>query len=194
MEFWEYPPITENFVALKWSPAFLYVWEGLLIDVPPGSRQSYSSKEVRLCCCIVASVCLHAHLEFQTPIISGELETVESELWLQIFSVLYLREHSMEWLKSGLFILVIKGNKEPSCQEWHQFSYEQNAGMWTCFRKGDHFQGLKLGSWLMLGNELSETHVLTKQEILLGKGTQVESSRIVRGSTLTETAHPGQAP
>ena len=30
-----------------------------------------------------------------------------------------------------------------------------------------------------LGNELSkETHVLTKQEILLGKGTRVESSRL----------------
>ena len=36
-----------------------------------------------------------------------------------------------------------------------------------------------LGSCLTLGNELSEeTHVLTKQEILLGKGTRVESSRV----------------
>ena len=43
------------------------------------------------------------------------------------------------------------------------------------------FQGPKLGSCLTLGNELSkETHVLTKQEISLGKGTQVESSRINR--------------
>ena len=49
---------------------------------------------------------------------------------------------------------------------------------WTCCRKGDPFQGLKLGSCLTLGNELSEeTHVLTKQEILLGKGTRLESSR-----------------
>ena len=48
-----------------------------------------------------------------------------------------------------------------------------------CGRKGDPFQGLKLGSCLTLGNELSEeTHVLTKQEILLGKGTRVESSRV----------------
>ena len=48
-----------------------------------------------------------------------------------------------------------------------------------CCRKGDSFQGPKLGSGLTLGNELSEeTHVLTKQEILLGKGTQVESSRV----------------
>jgi len=48
-----------------------------------------------------------------------------------------------------------------------------------CCRKGDHFQGPKLGSCLTLGNELSEeTHVLTKQEVLLGKGTQVESSRV----------------
>ena len=33
--------------------------------------------------------------------------------------------------------------------------------------------------WALVGNELSEeTHVLTKQEILLGKGTRVESSRV----------------
>ena len=45
--------------------------------------------------------------------------------------------------------------------------------------KGDPFQGPKLGSCLTLGNELSkETHVLTKQEILLGQGTRVESSRV----------------
>ena len=51
--------------------------------------------------------------------------------------------------------------------------------MCICCRKGGPFQGLKLGSCLTLGNELSEeTHVLTKQEILLGKGTRVESSRV----------------
>ena len=50
---------------------------------------------------------------------------------------------------------------------------------WRCCRKGDPCQGPKLGSCLTLGNELSEeTHVLTKQEILLGKGTRVESSRV----------------
>ena len=38
--------------------------------------------------------------------------------------------------------------------------------------RGDPFQGLKLGSCLTLGNELSEdTHMLTKQDILSGKGT-----------------------
>ena len=42
-----------------------------------------------------------------------------------------------------------------------------------CCRKGDPFQGPKLGSCLTLGDELSEeTHVLTKQEILLGKGAR----------------------
>ena len=45
-------------------------------------------------------------------------------------------------------------------------------------RKRDPFQGLKLGSWLTLRNELSEeTHLLTKQEILLGKGALADSSR-----------------
>ena len=49
----------------------------------------------------------------------------------------------------------------------------------NCCRKGDSFQGLKLGFCLTLRNELSEeTHALTKQEILLGKGTQVETSRV----------------
>ena len=49
----------------------------------------------------------------------------------------------------------------------------------NCCRKGDPFQGPKLGSCLTLRNELSEeTHALTKQEILLGKGTRVESSRV----------------
>ena len=60
-----------------------------------------------------------------------------------------------------------------------------------CCRKGDPFQGLKLGSCLTLRNELSEeTHVLTKQEILLGKGTWVESSRVrePRNSSVTRLA------
>ena len=57
----------------------------------------------------------------------------------------------------------------------------------------DPFQGPKLGSCLTLGNELSEeTHVLTKQEILLGKGTQVESSR-VREPKRTAMPHGSQA-
>ena len=48
-----------------------------------------------------------------------------------------------------------------------------------CCRKRDPFQGLKLGFCLAFQNELSqETHFLTKQEILLGKDTQVERSRV----------------
>ena len=48
-----------------------------------------------------------------------------------------------------------------------------------CCRKGDPFQDPKLGFCLTLGNELSEEmHVLTKQKILLGKGTWVEGSRV----------------
>ena len=48
-----------------------------------------------------------------------------------------------------------------------------------CCRKGDPFQAPKLGSCLTLGNESSkETHVLTKQEILVGKGARVESCRV----------------
>ena len=54
---------------------------------------------------------------------------------------------------------------------------------YSCCRKRDPFQGLKLGS--SLRNELSEeTHLLTKQEILLGKGTWLASSK-VRGPRRT---------
>ena len=49
----------------------------------------------------------------------------------------------------------------------------------SCCRKGDLFQGPKLGSCLTLGNELSEeTHVLAKQEILLGKGAWADGRRV----------------
>ena len=54
-----------------------------------------------------------------------------------------------------------------------------------CCSMGNPFQGPKLGSCLTLGNELSRqihvltnSNVLTKQEILLGKGTRVESSSV----------------
>ena len=46
-------------------------------------------------------------------------------------------------------------------------------------QKGGSLQGPRVGSCLTLRNELSEeTHALTKQEILLGRGAQVESSRV----------------
>ena len=45
--------------------------------------------------------------------------------------------------------------------------------------KEDPLQGLKVSSCLTLRNELSkETYMLTKQEILLGRGTQAESSKV----------------
>ena len=62
-----------------------------------------------------------------------------------------------------------------------------------CCRKADPFQGLKLGSCLTLGNELSEeTRVLTKQKTLLEKGTWVESSR-VREPRRTALPHGSQS-
>ena len=48
-----------------------------------------------------------------------------------------------------------------------------------CYRKGDPFQDMKGGTCLTLSSELSEEmHGLTKQETVLGKGTQVKSSRV----------------
>ena len=74
------------------------------------------------------------------------------------------------------------GKLDPEYPEWsgcQSRSRRVPSRLAICCRKGDPFHGPKLGSCLTLGNELSEeTHVLTKQEILLGKGTWVESSRV----------------
>ena len=81
-------------------------------------------------------------------------------------------------------------NKGPSSQSYgfsssHVWMWELNHKeswaprswcFWCCCRKEDPFQGPKLDSCLTLRNKLSkETHVLTKQEILLGKGTWVRA-------------------
>ena len=60
-----------------------------------------------------------------------------------------------------------------------------------CCRKGDSFQGPRVGSCLTVGNELSEeTHVLTKQETLLGRGAPVENSRVrTPGELLCHMVH-----
>ena len=62
---------------------------------------------------------------------------------------------------------------------WHFGPRGSNSSNWYCCRKGDLFQCLRVGSALKLGNEFfEETHVLTKQETLLGGDTLVESRRV----------------
>ena len=47
-----------------------------------------------------------------------------------------------------------------------------------CCRKGDPFHGPKPGSCLTLGKELTEETCADKTRDFIGKGTQVESSRV----------------
>ena len=54
----------------------------------------------------------------------------------------------------------------------------QMISYWECCRKGDPFQGPKLGSCLTLGKELSKEICADKARDFIGKGTQVESSRV----------------
>ena len=76
----------------------------------------------------------------------------------------------------------LAGKLAPEYLEWSGCQSQRKrvpARVAICCRKADPFQGPKLGSCLTLRNKLSEeTHVLTKQETLLGKGTQVDSSRV----------------
>ena len=60
-------------------------------------------------------------------------------------------------------------------------------------RKGDPFQGPRLGSCPTLGNELSEEiHVLMKQETLLGRDSWAES-RSIREPRRTALPHGSQS-
>ena len=55
---------------------------------------------------------------------------------------------------------------------------EFQENIYFCSRKGDPFQGPKLGSCLTLGNELSEETRADKARDFTGKGHPVESSRV----------------
>ena len=48
----------------------------------------------------------------------------------------------------------------------------------NCCKKEDPFQGPKLDSYLTLEMNCPRRHVLTKQEILLGKGAWLEGRRV----------------
>ena len=88
-----------------------------------------------------------------------------------MFSWLLSQPTLIQW---GLFVLSEKNIHGPI-----NVVYIYMKVVCSTVAERNPFQGLKVGSCLTLGNELSEeTHVLTKQEILLGKGTQVESSRV----------------
>ena len=90
--------------------------------------------------------------------------------------------HSILGKKKFFFLVYCGPHQATKCQYGRKYSvwFVYFSAIWPyCCRKGDPFQGLKLDSCLTLGNELSEeTHLLTKQEILLGKGTRVESCRV----------------
>ena len=71
------------------------------------------------------------------------------------------------------------GPEYPECSGCQSQRRRVPARVAICCRKAVPFQGPTMGSCLTLRNELSkETHVVAKQEILLGKGTRVESSRV----------------
>ena len=71
----------------------------------------------------------------------------------------------------------------PMHKDFYLFAYLCGAGSClsggqSCCRKGDPFQGPKLGSCLTLGKELSEETHADKVRDFIGKGTCVESSRV----------------
>ena len=95
---------------------------------------------------------------------------------------------SIEWCQEMWFwVKYFSGPSEPDLK--HRVDFSMKLDTLICCRKRDPFQDPKLGFCLTLRNELSEeTHVLTKQEILLGRGTWVESRR-VRGPRRTTLSH-----
>ena len=113
------------------------------------------------------------------------------------FSFTFIKKHLeiliLTWASSSLVFHMMyssqKLNKQgENIQSWHTPFAIVNQSvvpclvpllLYLCYRKGDHFQGLKMGSCLALGSELSEeTRVLTKEEALLGRGARAESRRV----------------
>jgi len=67
--------------------------------------------------------------------------------------------------KSHIFMFIFF-----SIMVYHRILNIVPCAIQQCYRKGNHFQGPRVGSCLTLGNDLSEaTHVLTKQATLLGR-------------------------
>ena len=75
----------------------------------------------------------------------------------------------------------LAGKLAPEYPEWSGYQSQQRrvpARVAICCRKADPFQGPKLGSCLTLGNELSKETRVDKARDFIGKGHQVESSRV----------------
>ena len=76
----------------------------------------------------------------------------------------------------------LAGKLAPEYLEWSGCQSQRRrvpTRVAICCRKGDPFQGLKPGSYLTLGNELSEeTTCADKARDFIGKGARVESRRV----------------
>lgn len=114
-DFWEDPPNTENFCCTQNGLLHFSIYE-VFLWCPSESRLRPVSPKRSDCVLHGSKGYLHAHLAFQALITSSELEIVLSELWLLFFFFLtvYLGEHTVEWFKSELLLLVMKRNKESS--------------------------------------------------------------------------------
>lgn len=119
-EFWEDPRNTENSCCtqmVSWISTFMRRVSYCCPQNPDSDL--FFQKKVQWCSYIVARVYLYAHLAFQALITSSELEivvkwTMAANFFSFLFTLFYLREHIVEWFKSGLFLLVMKRNKSPA--------------------------------------------------------------------------------
>ena len=120
-------------------------------------------------------LCLSFRISFAVQMM---LRLIKSHFLISDLFSIILRS-ACDWWQSVSFWNIPLEFPRIHTYTWNFILLGISFGVWCCCRKGDPFQGLKVGSCLTLRNELSkETPVLTKQEILLGKGTRVESSRV----------------
>ena len=122
-------------------------------------------------------------LDIKLPTSAGSWKKQDSSRKTSISALLTMPKPLTVWITNcGRWVWSVGRQVGPQVSQVARMSVSAKKSptrVTICCRKGDTFQGPKLGSCLTFGNELSEeTHVLTKQEILLGKGTQVESSRV----------------
>lgn len=109
-DFWEDPPNTENFCCTQNGLLDFYIYEKGFIWCPSESRLRPVSPKRSNCVLHSSKVYLHAHLAFQARYFKWAWNCFKWTM-AAFFKTVYLGEQTVEWLKSELFLLMMKRNR-----------------------------------------------------------------------------------
>lgn len=109
-DFWEDPPNTENFCCTQNGLLDFYIYEKGFIWCPSESSLRPVSPKRSNCVLHSSKVYLHAHLAFQARYFKWAWNCFKWTM-AAFLKTVYLGEQTIEWLKSELFLLMMKRNR-----------------------------------------------------------------------------------